>query len=688
MGQGSKVTMKLVICEKNIAARRISAILSNGKSKQSKIGTVPVYEFSYKNEPWKVVGLKGHILNTDYPSTYNVWWHIAPRKLIDIPPEKKVSEKKIAAALKSLVESNPNLIIATDYDREGELIGVEVINYIKDFNQNISDIKRARFSAFTKYEIDEAFNNLSTVDYDLSSAGESRQLIDLIWGVVLTRFISLTANKTGKEYLSIGRVQSPTLKLLVDKEKEIQAFEPKPYWILSSKLKKDIVFESTHEHGKFWEKKEVGDIYEKIKNATEAKVASVKKTQNKEVPPSPFSTTTFLQASSYLKLSAPQAMKVAEELYMEGLISYPRTDNTVYPPSLGIKNILTKLQKSGFSKEVDEVLKNGRKQPTRGKKKTTDHPPIHPVDAPKAELTGQKKKVYELIVRRFLATLSKDAISETIDAKFDINKETFESKGYRLIEANWKQIYHYFTSKDKPLPPLEKNETIPIKEINVTEDETKPPKRYSQGSLIATMEKLSLGTKSTRHEIINKLYQRKYITLAPLAPTPLAIAVIDAMNGCDVVQSKMTAELEDDMNLIAEGKKTLEDTVKESRVMLTKVMDELEKNKTTIKENIRKAHRAQHTIGTCPKCGNPLIIRRSKRGKRFVGCGGYPACKNTYPLPQNGAIVQTEKTCEHCESPIVKVISKGKKPWEICINMECPSSKLNNKKNKKEDKKD
>jgi len=261
--------MKLVICEKNIAARRISAILSNGKSKQKSVGNIPVYEFEQDGEPWKIIGLKGHILNTDYPKAYNLWWNIAPRKLIDIPPEKKISERGIAKALQSLVDKNPFVIVATDFDREGELIGVEVIEYLKKKNK-LTDIKRAKFSAFTKTEIFDAFNNFTELDYNLSSAGESRQLIDLIWGVVLTRFISLTANKTGKEYLSIGRVQSPTLALLVQKEKEILAFKSKPFWTLTAQMHKELLFEAKHEKDKFWDKKEVTTIYERISNTSDA----------------------------------------------------------------------------------------------------------------------------------------------------------------------------------------------------------------------------------------------------------------------------------------------------------------------------------------------------------------------------------------------------------------------------------
>jgi len=668
--------MKIVICEKNIAANRIAYILSGGKSKNKRLGKVPIYEFTRDNETWKVVGLRGHIINLDYPPKFNQWWSIPPSKLVDVEPYKKVSEKGIATALKSLVDKDPFLIVATDFDREGELIGVEVVNLLKEYNKNIDKIKRAKFSAITGYEIKNAFDKLTDVDYDLSSAGESRQVIDLAWGAVLTRFISLTANRRGKNFLSIGRVQSPTLALLVKKEKEINKFKPKTFWKIIADLKKEKSFNATHAEGQFWDEKQVKTIYDKVKNAKTAIVKKADKKTNKETPPSPFNTTSFIQAASYLRLSASKAMGVAEELYMAGLTSYPRTDNTVYPASLNIKDILEKLTNSPFSKEANEVINNRRKSPTRGKKKTTDHPPIHPVGAPSGKkLTKEQEKVYELICRRFLATLSKDAISETVTASLDISKEEFKTSGYRLIEPNWKGIYTYFKEKRKPLPELNEGENVDVSKINLKEDQTKPPKRYSQGSLISTMEELSLGTKSTRHEIINKLYNRKYITLSPLAPTPIAIAVVDALEDYDVVKPKMTAELEKDMNLISEGKKTLEETVKESREMLTEVMKALEKDKEKIKTNIKAAHLKQNTVGKCPKCGKDLVIRFSRKGKRFVGCTGFPACKNTYSLPQKGAIEKTGEVCEVCNTPVVKVKMAGKKAWDMCLDSDCKARK-------------
>ncbi|MDH7506331.1 MAG: DNA topoisomerase I [Candidatus Thermoplasmatota archaeon] len=668
--------MKLIICEKDIAAKRIAYILSEGKLKSYKLGKTPVYEFTKDNETWKVIGLKGHIINVDFPPGFNQWHKISPIELIEINPCKKVSEKSIAEALKNLAKQNPFLIVATDYDREGELIGVEIINLLKEYNKELNQIKRAKFSAITNQEIKQAFDNLVEIDYNLSSAGESRQIIDLIWGAVLTRFISLTTRKLGKDFLSIGRVQSPTLALLVDREKEIKNFKPVPFWKIIATLKKQKTFNAIHKKNQFWDEKEANEIFTKIQSCKEARIKKVDKKILKETPPTPFNTTTFLESASYLGFSAVNAMNIAEQLYIYGLISYPRTDNTVYPPSLNLKSILQKLSNSEFSKEANEVLNNGRAYPTRGKKQTTDHPPIHPVGVPtNIKLNSNQQKIYELICRRFLATLAKDAISETMDVSIEIANEEFKSSGYRVIEPNWKTIYTYFKENRKSLPELVEGEIVEVVEIKLNKDHTKPPQRYTQGSLIKKMEELSLGTKSTRHEIIQKLFQRKYITFSPLAPTPTGIAVVEAMGDCDVVKPKMTATLEKDMDLISEGKKTLKETVKESRQMLTNVMKSLQRDSEKIRTSIKNAHKEQNTVGKCPVCGKPLMIRTSKNKKRFVGCSGYPDCKNTYSLPQKGGIILTDKICSECGTPIVKIKSKGSRVWELCLNSQCKAKK-------------
>lgn len=668
--------MKIVICEKNISAKRIANILADGRLLNKRIGTVPIYEFKKDNDIWKVIGLKGHIVDLDFPPDFNQWNSIPPAQLIDIQPVKKISERAIASALKSLVITNPSVIIATDYDREGELIGVEAIELIKEVNKNINDIKRARFSAITDYEVKKAFENLVQVDYNLASAGEARQIIDLIWGATLTRFISLTTHRFGKDFLSIGRVQSPTLALLVEREKEIRNFVPKPYWKIIAELKKDKTFEAIHIEGQIWDNKKAKEIFEKVRYSKNATVLNVNKKLIHETPPPPFNTTSFLEACSYLGLSSFRAMSIAEELYMYGLISYPRTDNTVYPSSLNIRGILNKLLHSKFSKEAKEVLENGRAKPTRGSKYATDHPPIHPVDVIKDQkLTRDHEIVYELVCRRFLATLAKDALSESIEATFDINGEVFRSEGYRIIEPGWRSIYIYLKEKEKPLPELFEKDKVDVVKVILNEEKTKPPPRYTQGTLIQKMEQLSLGTKSTRHEIIKKLYERKYITLSPLAPTPTAFAVIEALGDCEVVKPRMTARLEKDMDAISEGKKTLDEIIEESRNMLRAALSELEKNKEEIKTRVRKAEREENTVGNCPICGKPMVIRKSKKNKRFVGCTGYPDCKNTYSLPQDGRIIVSNKRCSKCNAPVIKIKSKNKRAWELCLNPNCSAKK-------------
>jgi len=671
--------MKLVICEKNIAARRIAYILSDGKLKTRRLGNIPVYEFTKNDEVWEVVGLKGHIVNLDFPPGFNQWTKTSLYNLIDVEPCKKIQEKSIASAIKTLSDKNPDIIVATDFDREGELIGVEAVNLIKQQNPSIKNITRAKFSALTDYEVKNAFDKLVEVDYNLSNAGEARQIIDLVWGAVLTRFISLVSNQLGKDFLSIGRVQSPTLAILVEREKEIKSFIPKTFWQIVATLKKEEEsLSAIHEEDKFWDETKAKSIYEKIKDCKKGIVKEVIKTVKKEYPPPPFNTTSFLQSASTLGFSAANAMKIAEELYMYGFISYPRTDNTVYPRTLNIRSILEKLLKSRFSKETEEVMKNGRDVPTRGKILSTDHPPIHPVNVPSdTHLNNEQQMIYELVCRRFLTTLAKDAVSESTDISIEIDGELFKANGYRLIEANWKKIYTYIRDKTKSLPDLKESEELAVSNILLKKDQTKPPSRYTQGSLIVKMEQLSLGTKSTRHEIISKLYGRRYVTGSPPVPTATAFAVIDAIENYRVAKPDMTAHLEKDMDEIALGKKTLENTVKESREMLTEVVNSLEKDKESIKLKIKSALREEKVLGKCPKCGHDMIIRVSKTKKRFVGCTNYPNCNNTYSLPQSGSVVKTDKTCSKCDSPIVGVKIKGRNYWNMCLNSKCPGKKQN-----------
>jgi DNA topoisomerase-1 len=673
---------RLIISEKNHAAQRISLILSNNTQKRHSVSGAPVFNFAKGEDEFFVLGLRGHIVELDYPDKYNNWESVAPRELVFAKPEKKVdpSAKGILNALKDLGGKVDEVIVATDFDREGELIGVEALRAA-----NIDrPIKRAKFSALTKGEIERAFSELAEIDYKLASAAETRQLIDLAWGASLTRFISLASGQKGKDFLSVGRVQSPTLAVLVDREKEITTFKPTPYWVVTADLKKESEFKASHRHGSFQDRAEAQGAVAKAKAARTANVTEAKETEKQEYPPIPFSTTIFLAEATKLGISAANAMKIAEDLYTDGYISYPRTDNTVYPPSLNLRGILEKLRSSEFSREAEEILGQESLRPSRGKKSTTDHPPVHPVEAAtKGELKGHKWDVYELVTRRFLATLAPSCVSRTTTVDLDVGGEPFVSEGYKILSPGWRKYYPYYRVTEVTLPPLKQGDSAEVLGIHSTEKKTQPPPRFSQGSLIQEMERLGLGTKSTRHDIIQKLYDRKFVKGTRVEPTESGIAVVSALKDharlhdeYRITDAKMTAHLEREMDLIAGGDREQADVVEESQVMLDDIMEVLEKNKKEIGEDIRKALRKQHNLGKCPKCSTGELLQiRTKGGGTFVGCSNYPECKTTYPLPKNALVLATEEKCKVCNSPMIKTITRGQPPMVICIDPSCSGHK-------------
>jgi DNA topoisomerase-1 len=663
----------LVICEKQIAAKRIALILSDGKGRERKLGRVPIFEFDKDGQLWNVLGLRGHILRLDYPKKCNQWKAISLEELIRTKPEKEIVEKAIHGVLRKLIPESSELIVATDYDREGELIGVESFSEI-DHGSALS-IKRAVFSALTRGEITGAFSELGEVNYRLADAAGAREHIDLMWGAVLTRFISLASGQLGKKFISVGRVQSPTLALIVEREKQIESFTPIPYWDLwvdaglkSTGGEVGQMVSFTHRDQPFWEEPPAREKYEKIKGEKEAEVTRVEKKKAYESPPPPFNTTEFLKDATRLGFMASIAMSIAESLYRKGMISYPRTDNQVYPPTMN-RTIADRLIQSGLFEGADRVVKSSF-SPTRGKF-AHDHPPIHPVDLPR-NLTEQERKIYDLVARRFLATLSRKATCEWSEMEISIKGEPFGAKGYKILDAGWKRVYPFTTHREKILPAAEKGDKLVIKKISIKKNETEPPRRYNQADLISEMEKLGLGTKSTRHEILKKLYDRRFVYGSSIKPTSLAIAVVGVLNqhGSKMTSSNMTAQLELEMNRIEEGKKQKTEVVEESKEMLSRELKILQKHKQEIGKDIGEAIRNQNTVGRCPMCGGTLLMRRSSKGDRFIGCSGYPDCRNTYSLPKNSRFSFPGKTCETCGAPIIK-ISFGRKSIEKCINTNC-----------------
>ncbi len=659
----------LIIAEKFNVAQKIAYYLSEGKSKTVRDGAQIYFHFENNNNEYFVMGLKGHVIELDYEKDLSHWNIETIKKLPKSRPVKIIKNKGIINTLKKLVKNIDLIIVATDYDREGELIGVEVLEAL-----DAKNFKRAKFSTITRNEIKDSFENLIDVNFKLSDSAESRQYVDLAWGAALTRFLSIIAEHKGKSFLSVGRVQSPTLALIVDRERQILEFVPTPYWNIFADFKHSIKFTGSHVKNPF--EKDPVDIFNSIKDEKKGTVKSFEKEERKIYPPIPFNTTDFLRESTKLGISVSNSMKIAEDLYMSGYISYPRTDNTVYPKALNLKTALTNIRGSEFDREISEILSQDKIIPSRGKVSTTDHPPIYPVKpAKKKSLKKSYWDVYELIVRRFLATLAPSAVTSNANAIIEIKSEDFSAKGLKIVSPGWSKYYPYIRIAEQDLPDLVPGELISVSDIKKEEKMTLPPPRYSQSSLLKEMERLKLGTKSTRPEIIEKLFTRGYIEGNPIRPTNLGFALVEALekNKVDAVNPQMTEKLEMDMDQIVEGTVNKEKVIDDSNKMLAQVITELESKQDQIRSELKEAIRSDTIFGKCPKCGSDLILVKFKGGK-FLKCSS-TTCDFKTSLPKTGKIEITDQKCEICGSPLIKIIRKGQSVELRCINDKCEFNK-------------
>ncbi len=696
--------MRLIVTEKNNSAKKIAEILGRGEASEDKTFKVPYYTWSDESGEHRTIGLKGHVLGPAFPEGYSNWQKTDLHDLIDAELIKEPTDKNVVKAIKKVSKEADELVIATDFDREGELIGLEALEEMLDANPELGSregtadgslrIQRARYSALTKEEIERAFNELDELSYPLANAGAARQDIDLLWGATLTRAVSISTRRFGSNFLSVGRVQSPTLGLIVEREMERRAHVAKPFWELFANFQHpDGSFEAHHVTDKFWEKAEADSAL--AGTSSPGTVTAVTARKNTRKPPTPYNTTAFsTDASSRLGITPASAMRIAEDLYMDGFISYPRTDNTVYPSSLPTRELVSSLVRiSEFS--AASGLLEGELKPTRGKKETTDHPPIYPTQAihPGA-LEGPKRRVYELVVRRFLATFSPPMITESTRADIEAGSETYFVRGSVVVDPGYAGIYTYARSSDDEIPKLEEGQKLEIDgEPWIVDKETQPPSRISQAKLIELMEERNLGTKATRADIIQKLFDRGYVYSNPPVPSETGIALYEAFKTYvpQMATPEMTAQLEGEMDRIAAGEMTKGEVVGESRELLHTTWSEIDKSREDLAKVVWKGMDEDRILGPCKVCemagrkkddGSPhmlRIIRAKKSGKRFVGCTGWTlddpdSCDQTFPLPQRGDVFRLEERCTVCEeTPRLKVVPFRGRPWNLCLNDDCES---------------
>ncbi len=718
--------MKLVVAEKTNAAENIAKELGVG-TKKDKVYNTPVCRFTREGEEWVAMGLRGHILAVDFPRELQWredqgWFgvdeegEVFPASLpstlahppfekvrkpftkegVDIkgwkvpslpylvwaPVVKEPAEKEIIRTLKNLAKKADEVIIATDFDREGELIGSDAVSMVRQVNEGVP-VVRARYSSFTKPELEHAFarENLVAVDDDLAAAGESRQFIDLIWGAVLTRYLTMAKFGGLGNVRSAGRVQTPTLALVARREKERQAFVPEDYWVVrgTAATQKGEEFKVAHATARFKDEATATCAYQDAKAAGKARVTDVVKKTRKGTIQTPFNTTSLQTAAAAEGLTPARTMRIAESLYMSGLISYPRVDNTVYPETLDLSEVVTMLKGvPQYSNYCDELLAAQPLKATRGKQETTDHPPIYPTGVGDPDkLRPEEWKLYNLIARRFLATLSEQPVIEGTKVTLDAGGQTFAASGDVLVKPGYRAIYPYGSKKDEQLPALSVGQEVDLTSLDLEAKQTEPPARYSQGKLVQEMERLGLGTKSTRASIIERLYEVKYLKNDPIEPSQLGMAIIDALEcyAAHITTPEMTSELEGDMTKVAEGQASQDAVVDHSRELLASLLEGLIEHKEDLGEAISDAVQADAKIGVCPKCGHDLLVKQSaKTRSSFIGCSAWPECEVTYPLPQ-GKIQTVEELCPVCGCPQIKVRPFRSKPYVVCVDPACPTNK-------------
>ncbi len=663
---------ELILTEKPQAASKIANAL--GKAKQNYFNKIPYYEVDRDGKKILVACAVGHLFTLSQNvkgsgvPIFDISWF--PNYMV----RKKDFTKRYYDLILKLSKNASTLTVATDFDIEGEVIGMNVVRYIC----GQKDAQRMKFSTLTPAELNTAYDNkYKNIFWGQAIAGETRHYLDWFYGINLSRALMNSIKSVGRfKIMSIGRVQGPALNLIVKKEKEIQTFKSEPYWqVFITENKENLELKYVKD---IFDKNEIKD-FENLTGKTG--LASTEKKEQKLSPGVPFNLTGLqIEAYKFYSITPSNTLRAAQSLYLAGLISYPRTSSQKLPESINYKIIRKKLAKE-FN--VEHLMK--KEKPIEGKKTDPAHPSIYPTGE-KQILSGDEAKIYDLIAKRFLALFCEDAIAENKRIKVVVDDKDFVRRGSAIRKKAWLEFYPS-KKKEEELPDLEGE----VKVINsrVEEKETQPPKRYSPASIISQLEKKNLGTKATRSSILETLYDRGYIQEKSIQATPLGISLIDTLEKYSpiIIDEKLTRNFENEMQTIENAKKDFkekeEKVLDKAKEIIKKIGTDFDKNQEKVgkelveaQDEIIKKQKEESKLNECPVCkkGNLRISYSPKTRRYFVGCNSYPDCTNTYPLPPNGVIKRTDKVCEECGFPMLMRLSKGKKPWIFCFNLKCPTN--------------
>lgn len=611
----------------------------------------------YLGDDYDVIASQGHII--DLPSS---------KFGVDIEnnfkPEYKTmkGKAKIVKDIKEKAKNKEKIYLATDPDREGEAIAWHLKNVL---NIDDSDKCRITFNEITKTAVKSAVEHPRKVDNNLVDAQQARRVLDRIVGYKLSPLLW----KKIKKGLSAGRVQSVALKIIIDRERQIRDFKPEEYWLLTAKLqnKKDIVlakfYGDTKKKIELKTKEQVDEII-KIIDKKEYKVIDVKKSERKKNPPPPFTTSSLQQeASRKLGFSVKKTMMVAQKLYEAGYITYMRTDSTRL--SDDAKKMAKEYIVSNFGKNyyLDRVFKT--------KETAQDaHEAIRPsrLDIQASEFDGDEKKLYTLILNRFLASQMSVAVYDTTKIVIQVENYIFHVNGSVIKFDGFMKLY--IEGKDDTkvndeeiegmLPELNVGETLKQIELNKEQKFTEPPSRYTEASLVKAMEEKAIGRPSTYAPTISTLLDRVYIEKDKkfLVPTNLGEVVNDMLEEYfkEIVDVAFTAEMENKLDMVAENK---ENYVQ----MLREFYDPFITNLNDVEDKIQKVKLPEEVTDIkCELCGRNMVIKQGRFGK-FLACPGYPECKNAKPI-----VKECNVPCPKCGGKVLIKKTKTKKNFYVCEN--------------------
>ena len=618
----------------------------------------------YLGKDFKVVSSVGHIRDLSTSGKYGFGVDIDN----NFKPDYKIikGKAKLVKELKKDIKDADFVYLATDPDREGEAISWHLYDTLglKEENYN-----RIVFNEITKKAVLDSFNKARKIDDNLVKSQETRRILDRIIGFRLSK---LMQSKTGGK--SAGRVQSVALKLIVDREREIEAFIPEEYFEIEAKFNDFDAKLDTYNHKKIEIKKEseAKEILSKLSNAF--KIESIDKKEKAKKSKFPFTTSTLEQeASTKLGFTSKKTMMIAQKLYeginlkdgAEGLISYMRTDSVRLSDEF-IKDTYGYIKDNYGSEYVGYVKKSNKTENVQDA-----HEAIRPTNINnnpekiKEYLTNDEYKLYSLIYYRALASLMKDAKVEATTVILDNNNYQFKVNGQILIFDGYLKVYSkYEDSEDKVLPDFSnyKSNVLVANTIEYTSHTTKPPARYTESKLIKEMEELGIGRPSTYAKTIDTIEERGYVKVIDkkFIPTEVGIETTDKLQEFfkDIINVEYTKNMEDDLDKIAEGNM-------EWNKLLSIFYQEFEPKVEVAFKNMEKKA-PEETGELCPNCGSPLVIKQSKYGK-FTACSNYPTCKYIKSNKEEKEVKEII-SCPKCDGKILEKKTKRGKIFYGCSN--------------------